>query len=72
MSLILDKPIDMASDVRVFIERSSGARLLCDEVKVKNPYTLMVGVPVCLTAKSCLGKVIFHSENKEDESSMTG
>ena len=35
-----------------------GKRVPIDDVKMKNPYTVLATIPVCLMAKSCLGKYL--------------
>ena len=52
--VMLDKPLTSRSVSRVVLERSSGQRMALDDIKLRNPYTLIVTVPVCLFAKSSL------------------
>ncbi len=53
--LHLDRPVAARATLRVTAERA-GQLLPVEEVKLKNPHTVMVTLPVCLMAKSCLGK----------------
>jgi hypothetical protein len=53
--LHLDRPAAARATIRVTAERA-GQLLPVEEVKLKNPHTVMVTLPVCLMAKSCLGK----------------
>ena len=48
------KPLNARSTLRVIIEKTNGQKLTVDDIKLKNPFTLMVKFPVCLFAKSCL------------------
>jgi len=52
--IMFDKPLNARSTLRVVVEKTNGQKMAVDDVKLKNPYTLMVTFPVCLFAKSCL------------------
>ena len=45
------KPLNARSTLRVIIEKTNGQKLAVDDIKLKNPFTLMVKFPVCLFAK---------------------
>ena len=53
--LLLDRPAASRASIRVTAERA-GQLVPVEEVKLKNPHTVMVTLPVCLMAKSCLGE----------------
>ncbi len=55
--LLLDRPAAARAAIRVTAERA-GQLVPVDEVKLKNPHTVMVTLPVCLMAKSCLGRCL--------------
>ena len=52
--VMLDKPLHARSTIRVVLEKSNGQRMSLDEVKLRNPFTLLVTLPVCLFSKSSL------------------
>jgi len=52
--IMFDKPLNARSTLRVVIEKTNGQKMAVDDIKLKNPFTLMVTFPVCLFAKSCL------------------
>jgi hypothetical protein len=56
--LHLDRPAAARATIRVTAERADQL-LPVEEVKLKNPHTVMVTLPVCLMAKSCLGKHLY-------------
>ena len=58
--LMLDKPLSARAVARVTVETSGGARLALEEVKVRNPHTLLAALPSCLFARSSL--VSLHLE----------
>ena len=58
--VMLDKPLSARSSVRIVLERSSGQRMSLEDIKLKNPLTLLVAFPVCLFSKSSL--VSLHLE----------
>ena len=43
-----------------------GKRVPIDDVKMKNPYTVLATIPVCLMAKSCLGKYWKTLQQEDD------
>jgi hypothetical protein len=53
--IMLDKPLNSRSTLVVRLERPGGSRLPVEDVKLRNPYTLVATLPACLFAKSCLG-----------------
>ena len=55
--LMLDKPLNSRSTLVVRLEKQGGQRLPVEDVKLRNPYTLVATLPACLFAKSSLGKV---------------
>ena len=61
--IMFDKPLNARSTLRVVIEKTNGQKMAVDDVKLKNPFTLMVTFPVCLFSKSCLGKY-FHLNSR--------
>ena len=52
--VMLDKPLNARSSVRIVLERSNGQRMTLEDIKMKNPLTLLVSFPVCLFSKSSL------------------
>ena len=57
---MLDKPLSARAVARVTVETAGGARLALEEVKVRNPHTLLAALPSCLFARSSL--VSLHLE----------
>ena len=55
--LMLDKPLNSRSTLVVRLEKQGGQRMPVEDVKLRNPYTLVATLPACLFAKSSLGKV---------------
>lgn len=51
---MLDKPLSARSTVRVVLEKSNGQRMTLDDMKIRNPFTIMITFPVCLFSKSSL------------------
>ena len=52
--VMLDKPLTARSNIRLLVEKSNGQRTTLEDMKMRNPYTLVVTLPVCLFAKSSL------------------
>ena len=57
---MLDKPLSARAVARVTVETAGGARLALEEVKLRNPHTLLAALPSCLFARSSL--VSLHLE----------
>ena len=52
--VMLDKPLTARSNIRILVEKANGQRMTLEEMKTRNPFTLVVTLPVCLFSKSSL------------------
>ena len=55
--IVLDKPVHSRAVVKVWLEKSNSQRVDLEdqEIKMKNPYNVLVTVPVCFFAVSSIG-----------------
>ena len=62
--VMLDKPVSARSNIRVVLEKSNGQRMTLEDMKLRNPFTLMVTFPVCLFSKSSLVNVYLEVDGE--------